>query len=466
MKRFMIPLLLLTMAVPSLAAINAGTVWECRSTGNVANGGGYYNRDPGTSVDYSQQDAAQLSLTDLVCVETTTTLTSATGGFTAAMAGNVIRITGGSTFVPGWYEITLYTDAATVTLDRTPVSGGNGSGGVGKVGGGIALGSTAIDNEFWVQLVAGNTIYVTGTWTFSETVNCTAADGTTTVPITVIGYNASRAATPYLTDRPAWTQGTYIFSPGDHWRFRNIRTIGEGTSVISCTGEGGLLDNCLILNNSGTGGRTALGAGPSMIVSRCDISSTNGNAIFAIGADLRVVCSRVHDSPVGVTASARLCLVGNVFYNVAAPVAQGTSTISIIAGNTFNTGTTGLAGNCVNACVVNNIIDNFTTAEVAWTTDYVGWWAFNSWGEESPTLTNLTVGLGPGNLSSDPGLVDPAGGDFTVPIASTVLDAGAQVDTNLGLVGDYSWNIGADQADHVAAGGGGSSEKVFNPGLY
>jgi len=51
-----------------MGAINAGTAWECRATGNVANGGGYYNLVPGTSVDYSQQDTAQLSLTDLACV--------------------------------------------------------------------------------------------------------------------------------------------------------------------------------------------------------------------------------------------------------------------------------------------------------------------------------------------------------------------------------------------------------------
>ena len=31
---------------------------ELRTTGSDNNGGGFYNRDDGTSVDYSQQDAA------------------------------------------------------------------------------------------------------------------------------------------------------------------------------------------------------------------------------------------------------------------------------------------------------------------------------------------------------------------------------------------------------------------------
>lgn len=454
MKRFAILLLLLTMAVPSLAAINAGTVWECRSTGNVANGGGYYNRDPGTSVDYSQQDAAQLSLTDLACVTTTTTLTSATGGFTAAMAGNVIRIASGTNFVIGWYEITVYTNTNTVTLDRTPVTGSNGSSGVGKVGGGIALGSDAIDNEFWGQTVAGNTIYVKGTWTLSESVNAAAADGTSTAPITVIGYNAARATTPYLTDRPAWTHAAFYFLPGDYWILRNNRSTGSGVSgVWACSGVSNIVDNCKIWNDSGTAGRPALGTGSSTIVSRCDISSTNGTAVSNGGAALRLVYSYIHDSPVGVTAYAQLCLVGNVFYNVAAPVDTTTASLLVMIGNTFNTGTTGIAGNVAGVCAMNNIIDNYSTAEVNWTTNYVGWWSCNSWGEASPTLTNISAALGPGNLSSDPGLVSPATGDFTVPIGSNVLDAGLQPDGNLGLVGDYKWNIGADQGDHPAASG-------------
>jgi len=464
MKRSAI--LLLLLASSAQGAINAGTVWECRSTGNLANGGGYYNRNPGTSVDYSQQNAAQLSLTDLACVTTTTTLTSATGGFTAAMAGNVIKITSGTNFIAGWYEITAYTNTNTVTLDRTPVTGSNGSSGVGKVGGGIALGSDTIDNEFWVQVVAGNTIYVTGTWTFSESVNASAADGTNVLPIKLIGYKTTRATTPYLADQPDWTQGAFYFLPGDYWIVRNIHAIGSGSSGVF----GGdiampVITNCQFLNNSGTAGRSALAVGATAIVSGCDISSTNGNAIYVQGAALRVVNCRIHDSAVGMTNYAQLCVVGNVFYNVVTALPVSTTSLLICYGNTFNTGATGISGNVAGVCVMNNIIDNYSTAEVNWTTDYVGCWANNCWGEEVPTLTNISNALGPGNLSSDPGLVDPAGGNFTVPIGSVVLDAGSQVDTNLGLVGDYKWNIGADQGDHAAAGGG-SSEKPFNPGLY
>lgn len=109
-------------------ALTAGTVCEIRTTGSQNAGGGFYDRNPGTSVDYSQQDSPQLTLTDLATDGAGTGLSSATGGFTAAMAGNLIQITGG-TLTAGWYEITAYTDTNNVTIDRSDglsKSGGNG----------------------------------------------------------------------------------------------------------------------------------------------------------------------------------------------------------------------------------------------------------------------------------------------------------------------------------------------------
>jgi hypothetical protein len=61
-------------------ALSAATVWEMRTTGAQTNGGGYANLAPGTSVDYSQQDAAQLSLSDIATDGAGTGLSSATGG--------------------------------------------------------------------------------------------------------------------------------------------------------------------------------------------------------------------------------------------------------------------------------------------------------------------------------------------------------------------------------------------------
>ena len=107
---------------------------EVRSDGNDLNGGGF--KIGGTGTDYAYQNTV-LALTDLACASNTT-LTSATGGFTAEHVGNLVQIASGTNDVPGWYEITGYTNTNTVTIDRTCATGGNMSDGVGKVGGALA----------------------------------------------------------------------------------------------------------------------------------------------------------------------------------------------------------------------------------------------------------------------------------------------------------------------------------------
>src|SRR3954451_13297180 len=92
-------------------AISAGTVWEVRTGGSDSNGGLFTSGQAGAGTDYSQQDAAQLSLTDVV-TDGTTTVTSAVGGFTAAMIGNGINIAGTC------YMIATRSSTNTITVDR------------------------------------------------------------------------------------------------------------------------------------------------------------------------------------------------------------------------------------------------------------------------------------------------------------------------------------------------------------
>src|SRR5437667_9506862 len=117
-------------------ALSASTVWEVRqATGNDNNGGGFVVGASGT--DYSQQTTAQLSLTDLATTGVVTTLTSVTGGFTSAMVGNIIHIISGTNFTAGFYQITVFTNSNTVTLDRAPTTAA-GVSGTGSVGGALA----------------------------------------------------------------------------------------------------------------------------------------------------------------------------------------------------------------------------------------------------------------------------------------------------------------------------------------
>jgi hypothetical protein len=123
-------------------ALNASQRWWIRTDGDNTNGGGYDSEATGAvSTNYSDQAVAQLSLTDLATPGAgSTTLTSATGGFTDAMRKNIIRIsTTINNFTAGYYRVDTFVSSNEVTLDRTPTSGGAGSGGSGKLGGAFAL---------------------------------------------------------------------------------------------------------------------------------------------------------------------------------------------------------------------------------------------------------------------------------------------------------------------------------------
>ena len=186
-------------------AINAATNWYVRVAGNALNGGGYDSTISGAGTNYADADAAILSLTDFATSGAgSTTLTSATGGFTAAMVGNCVRMASGTNFQAGYYFITVYTDTNTVTLDRTPSSGGAGSGGTGRVGGAFATpwgnfstGGTVTTPTITSPLAAGHTVWIRGAGLDTPaSVNysmgnnySTYVNGTQTLRIKWIGYN-------------------------------------------------------------------------------------------------------------------------------------------------------------------------------------------------------------------------------------------------------------------------------------
>ena len=71
-------------------AFTATAAFEVRTTGNAANGGAF---DPNVG-------AAPLSPVDLACSVGSTTVTSATGGFSAAHVGHILYISSGNNFIP------------------------------------------------------------------------------------------------------------------------------------------------------------------------------------------------------------------------------------------------------------------------------------------------------------------------------------------------------------------------------
>ena len=266
----------------------AGLTWEVRTTGHANNGGAYIDLIPGTSVDYSQQNAAQLSKADLACLLASVTLTSATGGFTAGMVGNVIQIrAGGVNFTAGFYEIVLFTSANSVNLDRTPVAGGNGTGGLGEVGGALISPET-----FILSGVAGNICYVkSGTYNFTASRTFAAAN------TQIFGYDTARNIVPTGNNRPLFALAAFFITTnaGDLLKIRNIRVTGSATQLFLNSGAAQDFINCSFVNTNNAGTRyclywNAVPAKGSTIMD-CEFSGTAGassNGIFLVGAGFAI----------------------------------------------------------------------------------------------------------------------------------------------------------------------------------
>ena len=133
-------------------AITATTEWDVRTTGNDANGGGFDTASSGT--DYSQQDTAQITYSDLVIGGTNTQLTSAASPFGATHVGNVVNVTGGTGFTVGRYQV-LSVAGVVATMDRA-VGTASSTAGAGKLGGGLLIPLTAMNaaadkNTVWIK---------------------------------------------------------------------------------------------------------------------------------------------------------------------------------------------------------------------------------------------------------------------------------------------------------------------------
>ena len=169
-------------------AFAAAVVWEVRTTGSDANGGGF---DPTSGVpgtDYSQQAAAQVAYTDLVIDATTNTkCTSAGTPFTAAHVGNVINVTAGTGFTVQRVQI-LSVTAAVATCDKS-LGTLSSTGGTGNLGGSVLTIGKAL--TVWV---ASNTIWVRG-GTYAITTNLAVGFGAATPAAPksrLLGYTTTR----------------------------------------------------------------------------------------------------------------------------------------------------------------------------------------------------------------------------------------------------------------------------------
>lgn len=166
-----------------------GMIFEVRSGGSDLNGGGFDPTVASPGTDYSQQDSAQLSFTDLHITATNTQVTSAGNPFTSAHAGNVIQVPSGITnFTAGFYRI-VSVSGNTATLDRAigTANSTQASGSI-KLGGAFATVQKGLQQctEFNI------TVYVKAATYVITSAIAPASTGATNALGILIGYTSTR----------------------------------------------------------------------------------------------------------------------------------------------------------------------------------------------------------------------------------------------------------------------------------
>lgn len=414
-------------------AITATTEWEMRSDGDKHNGSGFDDLDPGTSVDYGQQAAAELAITDLTSDATGVIISSATGGFTAAMVGNVICITvSGSFGTLGWHQIVGYTSTNTVTIDRS--AGTNDTGGVANVGGAY-IGDNTTDGLFWgtTNKTALNTVHVkAGTYDLSSHTLLNITRGA----LRMYGFQTTRLDDPEGDNRPLFDFSTgsgRIIMSGVSSFYKNFRVTSAytGSNSMANLGAGnGLARNCKFTQTAGSGGDALDVTGQGARVIQCEASHVNGNAMMNAGESNLFLYCYLHDSDYGInyTSTPEYSRVDNCIIDTCSTGGIRAYTGMVVTNTTVYNCGIGIEEVVGTLTALNNIVHTCTTGIKGFATDYV----------DHNTLYNNTadydtVIAGPNDIGDDPLLGDPANQDFSLGSGSPALNTGAKLGSIVGL---------------------------------
>ncbi len=416
-------------------AVTATTEWEVRTDGDKYNGGGFDDLDPGTSVDYSQQAAAQLAITDLTSDATGVIISSATGGFTPAMVGNCICITvSGSFGILGWHQITGYTSTNTVTIDRS--AGTNDTGGVANVGGAYTF-DTSTDGSFWgtSSLQAFNTTHIkAGTYDLSSHSLLNIFRGS----LRFYGYNTTRLDDPEGDNRPLLDfdtgSGRVVLSGVSSW-YKNLRVTSAYTGSNSMANLGavlGLLRNAKFTQTAGSGGDAldVTGAGARCI--HVEASHTNGNAIMVAGESNIFTFCYVHDSGYGFnyTSTPEYSVISDCIVDTcSAHGIRGYGGLRVLDTTVYNCVTGIEVITSGGLLAFNNIVHTCTTGIKSTSTSDI---------EDHNCVYNCgtpwdTIIQGDNSITDNPLLGDPANQDFSLSSGSPCFNTGAKLGTIVGL---------------------------------
>lgn len=276
-------------------ALSVNAVWEVRPTvGSDNNGGAFVAGASGT--DYSQQDTAQLSNTDLAIDGVDNTKVSSAGSsFTSAHVGNHINVTAGTNFTVGIYQV-VSVAAGVATCDRAVGTVG-ATGGTFKLGGALATLAKVLANGNR----PGNKIFIKATGTLTTNATHTLNNGVTPArnapPNQIIGYGTTRGDSGRATIQLITNTGlTALSDTVGGWYFKNLiidcNSLGTSTGIRAYVF--GLVYNCKI-SNFRSYGINANGNTQAVIIGN-EINAGQGTAGIDAGNNSFLFGNWVHDN--------------------------------------------------------------------------------------------------------------------------------------------------------------------------
>ena len=460
---------LLLWASPAWAVLPATTVFEVHPANGNDTFGACYNTAT-VVTDYTNQDTAQLTLTDCATSGAgITTVTSVTGGFTAAMVGNCIRIDSGTNVTPGFYMITSRTDTNTIAVDRAPDNAVGGiSGGACKVGGAAKTFESATTNDLSDALVAGAKVWVKNE-AMNEAVTSTIS-GTGGSPIILEGYNTTRGDAPTGSTRPTNDRAA---GAGDAWNISGSQyivryLIGKSAAAdgFDSGGQNIVYEYCRATANGADGFVSGDNdrSNSTWFYLESDLNTGDGFQETGGASQGRAVWSYAHDNTaIGFNLATHVNIFGVISEsNASHGTLNGSGSQRLVLNSVFD-GNTGVNTDGINrstntglgVVIANNIVsNNGDDGLVGGTIPALYQVNFNNvYNNTGAAYTGFTAGAN--DITTDPSFTDRANGDFTLASGSGALGAGLPQSIP-GATGDYQWNIGVDQDDVCAGGTGGA----------
>lgn len=451
-------------------ALSAATIFEVRTaTGSNNNGGGYVEGAAGT--DWSQQAASHANGTNLTVDATTNTKVNP-DGYTVATTdvGNIIQITTtgtGGTFTTGFYQITVATTGTTLTqrwtLDRSPAAVTD-LGATWAMGGAVASVNTLLASG---NLIAGQTIYATGTETRS------AAMTAITAAIRISGYGTSRNDGGKYIIQATAGMGTLFSSTANPFLIENVKFDGNSQTItatfVSITGNAGWGNNIEITGVSGSQAVASMFGSYRQLYIHDNSTSgfvftqTTTNAVFT-GQEVEIVNNTSASSAINCAGSTlqfsldRFIINNNggdgIKVNVVGSMQCTNGVINASGANGINNiGTaTNMNGIALNNVVISNSVSKAiamtTTTSNLYRTRLANVYQYNSGTASSGTFFGTL-----GSLSADP-FVNASGGNFALSPTSASFSTLANVGFTYprGTTVDYSSLGAADPKPSVGNG--------------